>query len=103
MNVAARAAGLSDFADDYLGGEPGVNLAFAGPASQRVLASTHSEAHTSPLIGTILWRCFLAAGGLNAFQEDYSEVMPKVDAVTDTFIVRHGAPQGDPRYDLLVF
>jgi hypothetical protein len=94
--------GVSDFADDYLGTEPGVNLSGVGPAGNEVAYATQSETHASPLIATVLWRAFLEGGGLDEFRSMYSEQLPASATVEELFVIRHPLRGGEPRHDLLL-
>jgi hypothetical protein len=93
---------VSDFADDFLGGEPGVNLSSAGPAANEIAYATKSETHASPLIATVLWRAFLEGGGLQEFRSTYADQLPESAVVQDLFVIRHPLRGGEPRHDLLL-
>ena len=103
MNVQLRTYSVSDFADDYLGGKPGLDLANVGPASSAVLNWTQSERRTSPLIATVLWRAFLEAGGLDWARVNFADRLPDEPlTIDDVFVIRHPLDGGEPRHDLLV-
>jgi hypothetical protein len=101
MSVQARPYAVSDFADDYLGSEPGVNLTWAGSATAEVGAATQSELYASPLIATVLWRAFIEGDGFEQLREEFPDA-PAVDAVRDMFIVRHPIDADEPRHDLML-
>src|SRR5436190_24109823 len=103
MNTRLRSYGLADFADEYLGSEPGANLIGAGPAAAEIANVTQAETHASPLIATVLWRAFLEAGGLKELRDAQPDQVPEdVGEAREVYVLRHPLRGGEPRHDLLV-
>jgi hypothetical protein len=96
--MQTRTYSLSDFADDYLGAEPGLDLAFVGPATSKVTEVIGSESHTAPLLATLVWQAFLRADGLR----EAKAIPIPISDTDEILVVRHPLRGGEPRHDLLV-
>jgi hypothetical protein len=93
------AGSASDFMDDIIGGERGLNLGALGPACQEIAQHFESPLDASPAIATVLWsmvrhgrdcRERLATMGI-----DHTE--------TESYVIAHPLFVATPRFDLLVF
>lgn len=91
---------VSDFADELLGEEPGLDLAEAGPACLALTETLDEGEDASALIATIVWDVFCRT---EAFQATIRDITRAPVDDRETFVVRHPLFGGRPRHDLLVF
>lgn len=104
MSTIPQVSGISDFADSYLGAEPGPNLAEAGPACRLVLEALGGQADAAtPLIATMFWQAFLRADEFRSCLAE-ADIDPAAADSAQTIVVAHPLRPGTtPRYDLIVF
>jgi hypothetical protein len=108
MATAPVVGGVTDFVDDLLGHEEGIDLTRVGPATEE-LATELREAGfdgkvTAGLLASLFWRCFMLSPA-------YRRSLDAVDALhilegrVDNMVVPHplGGVLVTPRFDLLIF
>jgi hypothetical protein len=108
MAVVPTVSGVSDFADDILGGTPGVDLTRVGAAAEAFTERVRGLGHDGPvaamLLATTYWQAFILSPAYErAFGK--ADVDPALDGRIDRMVVPHpvAGPYVPPRFDLLVF
>lgn len=97
---AVGVAGVSEFADEFLGEEPGVDLATAGNACATIADRLPDPKAGSSTIATVLWEVFRSS---KAFYGAVDDIVGADAPDGEQFVVRHPLFGGPARHDLLVF
>jgi hypothetical protein len=98
-NTALGLTSASDFADEFLGEDPGIDMAEAGPACADLASRLPDHKVASSLIATIVWDVFSRTF---TFDETVGKVTGSQGSRHEFFVVRHPLFGGRPRHDLLV-
>src|SRR5712691_6757980 len=100
--MAVAMASVSEFADDYLGSEPGVNLSHTSESAVKVLEVVGGdEAAASPLVATMFWQAYTRSPAFHTLLAERAGVDPSSDT-WEAFVIRHPLFGGEPRHDLIV-
>jgi hypothetical protein len=100
--MALMTSSLSAFADDHLGGEPGVDLSSVGPETARIRDDVGDPAMASPLIANVCWLTFVRTVTFTDLLRE-ARLSPEDAQSWRAYVIRHPIFAGEPRHDLIVF